>query len=123
MLPWIMLGASLLQNQQAKKDQRRQALQDLMISRAQSVGADGAPLRALQTAHNIDRQPMVDPGLLASAVASTVQSDSVEDRIAKEMAKRGLMKGYRPFDEESNDPEGDLAAAIRYGQGRKAGLY
>jgi hypothetical protein len=116
MLPWIMLGASLLKNAQAKKDEKRQALEDLMIGRAQSLGADTTPLRAYQAKRQIDSQPMVDPGLLASAIGSTVQSESVDDRLAKEMAKRGLMKGYQPFDQESGDPEGDMAAAVRQGQ-------
>lgn len=121
MLPWIMLGASLLQNQRGKEDSRRQALQQLMMQHAQSLGADIAPLQAQAQAKAINDRPMVDPGLLASAIGSTVKSESVDDKLSKEMAKRGLMKGYLPFDDESRDPEGDLAAALRAGQDRNYG--
>lgn len=121
MLPWILLGASLLQKSQQKKDERKQALEDLMIQHAQSLGADTSPLRAQQTARNIDRQPMVDPGLLASAIGSSVESQSMDERLGNEMAKRGLMRGHEPFDPQSNDPDGDLAAALRARQMR--GIY
>lgn len=114
MLPWIMLGASMLQNAQAKKDDRKNAIAELMMQHAQQLGADTTPLRAQQRSNQINSRPMVDPGLLAGAIGSTVESQSVDDKLASEMAKRGLMKGALPFDDESRDPEGDLAAAVRY---------
>lgn len=123
MLPWIMLGASLLQNAQGKSEARKQAMSDLMIGRAQQLGADTTPLRAQQTARHINSAPMVDPGLLANAIGSTIDSESVDEKLAKEMAKRGLMKGYLPFDDQSKDPEGDLAAALRAGGGGFGGYY
>ena len=82
--------------------------------RADQLGANTMPLREAQQRRQIDDMPAVDPGLLASAIGSTVKSESVDDRLAKEMARRCLMKGYLPFDDESRDPEGDLAAAMRY---------
>lgn len=113
MLPWIMLGASLLQQQQKKKDMKKQAMEQLMMQRAQDLGANTSPLQAMQTARQIKNTPMVDPGLLASAIGSTVKSQSVDDRLADELAHRGLMKGAQPFDPESNDPSSDMASAVR----------
>lgn len=115
MLPWIMLGASILANRSQKKDARKQALEELMIGHARELGADTTPLQAMQAKRSIDRKPTVDPGLLAGAVASTVESESVDERMAKEMAKRGLMRGHEPFD--SPEQPGDYEAAQRYGQG------
>lgn len=113
MLPWIMLGASLLQNSRKKEDMRKQALEELMMNHARSLGADTSPLQAMSQRRAIDDVPMVDPGMLANAIGSTVESQSIDERLSKEMAKRGLMKGYQPFDQESSDPQGDMAAAVR----------
>lgn len=97
MLPWIALAAGYLQQRKAKEQARKDLIQNIHMSRAQELGADTSPIRAQQARQAIDDQPDINPGLLMSAIGSTAKTESVDDRLAKEMAKRGLMRGYEPF--------------------------
>lgn len=97
MLPWIALAAGMLSNMQQKKQQKHQLAVDLAMNRAQELGANVGPLRAQQARQQIDDQPIVDPRALISAIGSTTGTESIDDKLAREMAKRGLMRGYQPF--------------------------
>jgi hypothetical protein len=97
MLPWIMLGASILANRKAKQQAKQDLISNIKMQHAQDLGANVGPIQAMQQKRAIDNEPLVNPGLLMNAIGSSTGGDTLDDRLAKEMAKRGLMRGYEPF--------------------------
>lgn len=98
MLPWIALAANLYGNMQQKKQDKKNLQVDLLMNRARELGANTSPLEAQRASREIEDRPLISPGALVSAIgASGQREESIDDRLAREMARRGLMRGYEPF--------------------------
>ena len=118
---WPLIGAAvgLIQGGKDKREQRaaileqqerarQQLYQDLLTSRAEELGADTREIRAHQRMSDIDRmsERMPEAGLRLDQAYNLIGqvggalgggSEDIDDRIAKEMAARGYMRGYQPF--------------------------
>ena len=103
--PLITAGIGLLQGNSQKREQARQAEEDirrdLLMRRAQQLGADTSEIAVTRDMDAI-RQSQMRPSISASQALSLIGgamsgAEDVDERIAKEMAARGYMRGYQPF--------------------------